>query len=114
AIAVHLGGVDEGHSRVDARAQGRNLLRACIGIVADVPRALAEGGYAGTVTGGKFGNSHALTLTTDREIALATRFGRATPGRKVRVACRSKRQAPLTEPRPKADDPIGAAREGNL
>src|SRR5699024_12286708 len=99
------------HSRVDARAQGRNLRRACIWIVADAPRALAEGGYAGTVTEGKFGNSHALTLTTDREIALATRFGRATPGRKVRVGCRSKRQAPLTEPRPNRSEERRVGRE---
>ena len=42
AVAIHLGGVDQGHAEIDAEPQRRDLLVALPAVLAHVPGALAE------------------------------------------------------------------------
>ena len=65
AIAVHLGGVDQGHPQVDAGAQRGDFLFAQARILAHAPRALAERGN-GCLVGQGHRAGHAPNLARRR------------------------------------------------
>src|SRR4029077_17215343 len=46
AVAVHLGGVDEGHAEFDAELQGGLLVGGAAALLAHMPSAQAKGRYA--------------------------------------------------------------------
>ena len=44
-FAVHFGGVDQGHPKIDSQTQRRDFIVACAFFLAHAPRALTQRGY---------------------------------------------------------------------
>jgi hypothetical protein len=49
AVTIHLGGIDQRHAEVETRAQRLDFVGAPLAVFPQFPRALAQGGNAGTV-----------------------------------------------------------------
>ena len=84
AVAVHFGGIDQGHAEIDPRAKGADLLLAQASVLAHSPGALAEG---------RHGRPVREVYRSDHRVSLPCR-PRCTPHRDANpLPCRDGRSA---------------------
>jgi hypothetical protein len=89
AVAVHLGGVDEGHLQVEAQPQRGELLVAAHRVLTEAPSALPQ--HGNLFTGRQFHHPHAQRL---HQHALPRRRVGKPPGRFRRCSQGSSRGPP--------------------